>query len=74
MMALSEYLHELLPVISQTLASSAAEVDRRGEFPTANFALLRQHGLLSFALPASAGGGGADLAACRAAIAAVAQG
>ena len=73
-MALSEYLHELLPLISQTLASSAAEVDRLGEFPTANFALLRQHGLLSFALPASAGGGGADLAACRAAIAAVAQG
>ncbi|RPD99764.1 acyl-CoA dehydrogenase [Candidatus Pantoea deserta] len=73
-MALSEHVDELLPVISQTLASSAAEVDRLGAFPAANFALLRQHGLLSFALPTSAGGAGADLAACRTVIAAVAQG
>lgn len=73
-MALSEYFDELLPVISQTLAKSAAEVDRRGAFPAENFSLLRQHGLLSLALPVSAGGSGAGLAACRAVIAAVAQG
>jgi len=73
-MALSEYFDELLPVISQTLANSAAEIDRRGAFPAENFALLRQHGLLSLALPVSAGGSGAGLAECRAVIAAVAQG
>ncbi|WP_380178450.1 acyl-CoA dehydrogenase family protein [Kalamiella sp. sgz302252] len=72
-MACTRFLNELLPAISQALAKSAAEVDRQGAFPQDNFALLHQHGLLSRALPASAGGFGGDLAECRAIIAAVAQ-
>lgn len=64
---------EVLSLISQTLAQSAADIDRLGEFPHAGFALLRQHGLLRYALPESAGGYGASLAACRSVIAAVAQ-
>ncbi len=68
------FLHELLPIITRTLSASAAQVDLQGTFPDKNFALLHQHGLLSRALPLSVGGFGADLAECRAIIAAVAQG
>lgn len=67
------FLDELLPTLSQALEKNAAEVDRLGKFPHDNFALLKQHGLLSRALPASAGGFGCDLAECRVIVAAIAQ-
>lgn len=72
-MARTLFLDELLPAIGLALAKDAPEVDRLGKFPCGNFALLKQHGLLSRALPVSAGGFGCDLAECRAIIAAVAQ-
>ena len=72
-MALTLFLDELLPAVSQALAENAAEVDRLGKFPWRNFALLHQHGLLSRALPVAASGFGSSLAECRAIISAIAQ-
>jgi alkylation response protein AidB-like acyl-CoA dehydrogenase len=65
---------ELLAQITAQLAATAADYDRSGEFPAANFALLQQHGLLSLTVPKSLGGGGADLATARQVISAVAKG
>lgn len=67
-------LNEILPVITRTLENQAAAVDENGDFPHAIFALLRQHGLLHYAMPLEAGGSGATLRECQAVIAAVARG
>ncbi|KER36972.1 acyl-CoA dehydrogenase [Sphingobium indicum F2] len=48
--------------IRDDFASRAADHDTNGSFPFENFAILHKHGLLSAALPADLGGGGADLA------------
>ncbi|NBA98339.1 acyl-CoA dehydrogenase family protein [Pseudomonas sp. R5(2019)] len=63
-----------LASLTQALAARAAEHDRSGQFPADNFALLHQHGLLGLTVPASLGGGGADLATARKVIAAVGKG
>ena len=56
-------LDPLLFTLTRELAASAAEVDRSGAFPAANFALLQRHGLLALTVPRELGGAGADLAA-----------
>lgn len=48
--------------IRQQMAEQAAELDRSGDFPHHNLALLHQSGFLSLATPAQYGGAGADLA------------
>ncbi|MXP53151.1 acyl-CoA dehydrogenase [Pantoea sp. Seng] len=68
------FLAEILPALTERLAEHAEEVDQSGEFPRAAFAHLQQLGLLYFALPVSAGGGGGDLRDCQAIIQAVARG
>ncbi|MBK0122470.1 acyl-CoA/acyl-ACP dehydrogenase [Pantoea sp. S61] len=68
------FLAEILPALTGRLAEHAEQVDHSGEFPRAAFTHLRQHGLLHFALPASAGGSGGDLRECQAIIQAVARG
>ena len=68
------FLAEILPALTELLTEYAEEVDRSGEFPRAAFAHLRQLGLLQFALPVSAGGGGGDLRDCQSIIQAVARG
>lgn len=67
-------LDPLLFTLTRELAASAAEVDRSGAFPTANFALLQRHGLLALTVPRELGGAGADLATARKVVAAVAKG
>ncbi|KAF1054349.1 MAG: putative acyl-CoA dehydrogenase YdbM [Stenotrophomonas maltophilia] len=64
----------LLAQLTQRLAASASEHDRRAAFPSENFALLQRHGLLGLTLPRELGGAGADLACARQVIAAVAKG
>ena len=65
---------DLLASITRQLAATAAEQDASGRFPHANFALLRQHGLLALAVPRAFGGAGARLSEARALVAAVARG
>lgn len=67
-------LTSVLAEVTSELANSAAEYDRSGAFPAANFALLQRHGLLGLVVPTALGGGGADLATARQVIAAVAKG
>jgi alkylation response protein AidB-like acyl-CoA dehydrogenase len=67
-------LEAVLGTITCTLAATAAEQDRLGTFPAANFALLHQHGLLSLTVPEALGGSGSDLPTARRVIAAVAKG
>ncbi|OLU14841.1 acyl-CoA dehydrogenase [Pseudomonas sp. PA1(2017)] len=64
----------MLAEITRTLAASAERFDRTGEFPAENFALLQRHGLLALTVPKSLGGSGAELAAARQVISAVAKG
>lgn len=68
------FLAEILPALTGRLAEHAEQVDHSGEFPRAAFTHLRQHGLLHFALPVSAGSSGGDLHDCQAIIQAVARG
>lgn len=68
------FLSEILPVITESLAEHAEQVDRSGEFPQQAFARLHQQGLLHYALPIAAGGSGGDLLSCQAIIQAVARG
>lgn len=67
-------LDAVLASVTETLAATAAEQDRLGTFPTANFALLHSHGLLSLTVPKALGGSGSDLPTARKVIAAVAKG
>jgi alkylation response protein AidB-like acyl-CoA dehydrogenase len=64
----------LLARLSAQFASTAADHDRSGAFPHANFELLQAHGLDGLVAPAALGGGGATLATARRVIAAVARG
>lgn len=64
----------VLSTLTRELAASAAEHDRSGAFPAANFTLLQRHGLLGLTVPKALGGGGADLPTARKVIAAVAKG
>ncbi|MCO6587418.1 hypothetical protein KFU42_25290, partial [Escherichia coli] len=57
---------EWLPELTRQLAESADAHDRSGDFPQANLALLRHHGLLALALPPALGGPGASLGFIRA--------
>ncbi|MBB4864922.1 alkylation response protein AidB-like acyl-CoA dehydrogenase [Pseudomonas nitritireducens] len=63
-----------LPELTRQLAEGAEALDRNGEFPHANLALLQRHGLLGLALPPALGGPGASLGELRQAVAAVARG
>ncbi|MFS2123811.1 acyl-CoA dehydrogenase [Pseudomonas sp. Pseusp97] len=63
-----------LPELTRQLAEGASAVDRSGEFPHANLALLQRHGLLGLALPPALGGPGASLGELRQAVGAVARG
>ncbi|WCY87052.1 acyl-CoA/acyl-ACP dehydrogenase [Pseudomonas aeruginosa] len=65
---------ERLPELTRQLAESADAHDRSGDFPHANLALLRHHGLLALALPPALGGPGASLGGLRRVIGAVARG
>lgn len=65
---------EWLPELTRQLAESADAHDRSGDFPHANLALLRHHGLLALALPPALGGPGASLGELRRVIGAVARG
>lgn len=60
--------------ITRALAATAAAQDAQGGFPHANFALLRQAGVLGLAVPPRWGGPGGRLAQARALVAAVARG
>lgn len=64
----------LLHEISQTLALTAAEYDRSGDFPHDNLQFLHRHHLLGLTIDKSAGGQQADLATARKVIAAIARG
>jgi alkylation response protein AidB-like acyl-CoA dehydrogenase len=46
------------PLPTEEIAAAAAAVDLEGRFPEEAIGLLREHGLLSFGIPESAGGSG----------------
>ncbi|XAH21697.1 acyl-CoA dehydrogenase family protein [Xylophilus sp. GW821-FHT01B05] len=64
----------LLARLSAQFAATAAEYDRSGAFPRANFETLQAHGLVGLVAPQALGGGGASLGTARSVIAAVARG
>lgn len=64
----------LLASLSAQLASTAADYDRSGAFPQANFDLLHRHGLLALTVPTALGGLGGNLAQASQVIGAVARG
>ncbi|MDM0055432.1 acyl-CoA dehydrogenase family protein [Variovorax fucosicus] len=64
----------LLAQLTALFATTAADHDRSGAFPRANFELLQARGLIGLVAPQAFGGGGATLAAARRVIAAVARG
>ncbi|MEJ0047903.1 MAG: acyl-CoA dehydrogenase family protein [Rhodospirillales bacterium] len=67
-------LGETLAGLTASFSATAAEYDRDGSFPFPNFAQLHTHGLLALTIPATHGGGGADLATTARVIRAVARG
>jgi alkylation response protein AidB-like acyl-CoA dehydrogenase len=67
-------LDPILATLTQAFASRAAEHDREASFPHENFARLHEHGLLALTVPASHGGGEANLATTARVVAAVARG
>lgn len=60
--------------LTALFASTAADHDRDGSFPRANFIELHARGLIGLVAPRALGGGGATLETARRVIAAVAQG
>ena len=60
--------------LTALFASTAADHDRDGRFPRANFVALQARGLIGLVVPRALGGGGADLATARRVVAAVARG
>ncbi|WP_437880764.1 acyl-CoA dehydrogenase family protein [Pseudomonas sp. LRF_L74] len=65
---------ERLAAITAHLAETAADYDRSGKFPEANFSYLHEQGVVSLTVPRELGGSGADLVTARRVIAAVAKG
>ena len=63
-----------LRTLTEQLAATARRYDESGEFPHDNFKLLHEHNLLGLTVPASLGGGGADLKQAQRVISAVARG
>ncbi|MGV6476321.1 acyl-CoA dehydrogenase family protein [Azotobacter vinelandii] len=63
-----------LTELTRFLAATAAEYDRSGSFPRANFQYLHERGLLAFTVPREQGGGGAGLGEARQVVSAVARG
>ncbi|MCI0753659.1 acyl-CoA dehydrogenase family protein [Teichococcus vastitatis] len=63
-----------LEALSRAFAARAAEHDRTGRFPHANFAALHAAGLLGLTVPRAQGGQGEGLAAALTAIEAVSRG
>jgi len=64
----------LLDTLTAEFAATAADHDRDGSFPHANFERLHQLGLLGLTIPRAQGGLGADLAQTTRVVAAVARG
>jgi alkylation response protein AidB-like acyl-CoA dehydrogenase len=64
----------LLETLTAEFAATAADHDRDGSFPHANFERLHQLGLLGLTVPRAQGGLGADLAQTTRVVAAVARG
>ena len=64
----------LLETLTAEFAATAADHDRDGSFPHANFERLHQLGLLGLTVPRALGGLGADLAQTARVVAAVARG
>ena len=64
----------LLETLTAQFAATAADHDRDGSFPHANFERLHQLGLLGLTVPRALGGLGADLAQTTRVVAAVARG
>jgi alkylation response protein AidB-like acyl-CoA dehydrogenase len=64
----------LLETLTAEFAATAADHDRDGSFPHANFERLHQLGLLGLTVPRALGGLGADLAQTTRVVAAVARG
>lgn len=64
----------LLARLSADFAATAADHDRTAEFPHANLARLHEYDLLSLTVPASFGGGGANLPQALKVVRAVARG
>jgi len=67
-------LGETLKSLTAVFEASSAGHDRDGSFPFENFRLLHKQGLLALTIPASHGGGGADLATTSRVVRAVARG
>jgi alkylation response protein AidB-like acyl-CoA dehydrogenase len=63
-----------LAALSGLFSATAADHDRSGAYPRANFTALQGHGLISLVVPITQGGSGASLATARRVIAAVARG
>lgn len=63
-----------LAQIAEQLAQQAAALDRSGEFPHANLALLHEYGLLGLACEQRYGGADANLPTLQQVVSAIAQG
>jgi alkylation response protein AidB-like acyl-CoA dehydrogenase len=71
---IADRLGETLDALTRSFAATAAAHDRDASFPFDNFAQLHAHGLLALTVPASHGGGAANLATAARVVAAVASG
>jgi alkylation response protein AidB-like acyl-CoA dehydrogenase len=69
-----EALDKELARLTKEFAQGAADLDRSGAFPAANFQRLHGLGLLALTVPRAQGGWGAELGEARKVIAAVARG
>lgn len=67
-------LADTVAALTARFAATAADYDASGEFPHANFALLREAGLLALTAPAELGGRGGGLSEAAEVIGGVARG
>ncbi|HXC75736.1 MAG TPA: acyl-CoA dehydrogenase family protein, partial [Candidatus Acidoferrum sp.] len=68
------FLEELDRLVAEVIEPAAAQVDARGEFPTASIDALRRGGMLGLVSAADVGGRGGDLRAATFAVQRVARG